>query len=653
MAENDVDNELLDYEDDEVETAAGGDGAEAPAKKDVKGSYVSIHSSGFRDFLLKPELLRAIVDCGFEHPSEERSWLDPWARPTLVSGNLYGWSKDGWLLVQHECIPQAILGMDVLCQAKSGMGKTAVFVLATLQQLEPVTGQVSVLVMCHTRELAFQISKEYERFSKYMPNVKVAVFFGGLSIKKDEEVLKKNCPHIVVGTPGRILALARNKSLNLKHIKHFILDECDKMLEQLDMRRDVQEIFRMTPHEKQVMMFSATLSKEIRPVCRKFMQDVNTLLPSLPPLPARCLLPLRALFLQTPLSFKRQEGGTCPFGSDDSLKRHTEAETVSVRVCAGARETPEDLVGLTRAREGQTDGRALSKRRANSTDESAPSPPPGVGAFGTSIPESILLPTRTSSSHPSGTLVDVSRQQRSTVARRGNADGTRRWMAAAEAAGNLTRKPRTKPASFSVPGFFPEPKACRVPYFPPFVLPMEIFVDDETKLTLHGLQQYYVKLKDNEKNRKLFDLLDVLEFNQVVIFVKSVQRCIALAQLLVEQNFPAIAIHRGMPQEERLSRYQQFKDFQRRILVATNLFGRGMDIERVNIAFNYDMPEDSDTYLHRVARAGRFGTKGLAITFVSDENDAKILNDVQDRFEVNISELPDEIDISSYIEQTR
>lgn len=107
-------------------------------------------------------------------------------------------------------------------------------------------------------------------------------------------------------------------------------------------------------------------------------------------------------------------------------------------------------------------------------------------------------------------------------------------------------------------------------------------MDDETKLTLHGLQQYYVKLKDSEKNRKLFDLLDVLEFNQVtllssveglwafgrtvrgdsgpdsaaflwqvVIFVKSVQRCMALAQLLVEQNFPAIAIHRGMAQEER------------------------------------------------------------------------------------------------------
>ena len=123
------------------------------------------------------------------------------------------------------------------------------------------------------------------------------MFFGGLNIQKDETTLKSNCPHIVVGTPGRILALVRTKKLNLKTLKHFVLDECDKMLEALgkfelnrfrniyshvvtcfhaDMRRDVQEIFRNTPHEKQVMMFSATLSKEIRPVCKKFMQDVIT-----------------------------------------------------------------------------------------------------------------------------------------------------------------------------------------------------------------------------------------------------------------------------------------------------------------------------------------------------------------------------------------
>ncbi|XP_023613223.1 ATP-dependent RNA helicase DDX39A-like [Myotis lucifugus] len=176
-----------------------------------------------------------------------------------------------------------------------------------------------------------------------------------------------------------------------------------------------------------------------------------------------------------------------------------------------------------------------------------------------------------------------------------------------------------------------------------------------TKLMLHGLQQNYVKLNEREKNRKLLDLLDVLEFNWmlVVIFVRSVQRCMALAQLLVQQNVPAMAIHRAMAQEERLARYQQFKDFQRRILVATDLFGRGIDIERVNIVFNYDMPGDSDTYLHRVARAGRFGTKGLAITFVSHDNDAKILNEVQGRFEVNAAELPEETDISTYMEPSR
>ena len=68
-----------------------------------------------------------------------------------------------------------------------------------------------------------------------MNNIKIAVFFGGMPIKKDEEVLKKNCPHIVVGTPGRILALTKSKALILKHAKHFILDECDKMLCELGM----------------------------------------------------------------------------------------------------------------------------------------------------------------------------------------------------------------------------------------------------------------------------------------------------------------------------------------------------------------------------------------------------------------------------------
>merc|ERR1712232_1376150 len=169
--------------------------------------------------------------------------------------------------------------------------------------------------------------------------------------------------------------------------------------------------------------------------------------------------------------------------------------------------------------------------------------------------------------------------------------------------------------------------------------PHEIRVDEESKLTLHGLLQYFTKLEEKEKNRKLNDLLDALEFNQVVIFVKSVQRATALDKLLVECNFPSISIHSGLNQEERIARYKQFKEFQKRIMVSTDLFGRGIDIERVNIVINYDMPEESDAYLHRVGRAGRFGTKGLAMSFVATDEDSEVLKKVQDRFEVKIGEM--------------
>lgn len=80
-----------------------------------------------------------------------------------------------------------------------------------------------------------QICHEFERFSTYLPDIKVAVFYGGVNIKTHKDILKNECPHIVVGTPGRILGLARDKDLSLKSVRHFILDECDKMLESLGM----------------------------------------------------------------------------------------------------------------------------------------------------------------------------------------------------------------------------------------------------------------------------------------------------------------------------------------------------------------------------------------------------------------------------------
>ena len=115
------------------------------------------------------------------------------------------------------------------------MGKTAVFVLTTLQLIEPVDGECAVLIMCHTRELAYQIKNEYARFSKYMDTVRTAVFYGGTPIQKDFEMLsnKDTHPHIIVATPGRLNALVREKKLRLGNVKMFVLDECDKMLDQI------------------------------------------------------------------------------------------------------------------------------------------------------------------------------------------------------------------------------------------------------------------------------------------------------------------------------------------------------------------------------------------------------------------------------------
>lgn len=107
----------------------------------------------------------------------------------------------------------------------------------------------------------------------------------------------------------------------------------------------------------------------------------------------------------------------------------------------------------------------------------------------------------------------------------------------------------------------------------------EIYVDDDTKLSLHGLQQYFIRLTEQEKNRKLNDLLDALEFNQVVIFVSKVARATELNRLLDDCNFPSICIHSSMKQEERIARYKSFKVLNVLLILLaifflTSLYGR-------------------------------------------------------------------------------
>jgi len=131
-------------------------------------------------------------------------------------------------------LPHSLLGLDVLCQAKAGMGKTAVFVLTVLNRLSEFgeTNDVSCVVLAHTRELAFQIAKEFDRFSQNL-NYKTQVIIGGESIQDQMDKLKSEKPQIIVATPGRLLSFIKRGVVDTKNVKIFIIDECDKMLKEL------------------------------------------------------------------------------------------------------------------------------------------------------------------------------------------------------------------------------------------------------------------------------------------------------------------------------------------------------------------------------------------------------------------------------------
>jgi ATP-dependent RNA helicase UAP56/SUB2 len=163
------------------------------------------------------------------------------------------------------------------------MGKTAVFVIAVLHQLDlKKADPLQCLVLAHTRELAFQIQKEFDRLGRHIHGLRCELFVGGYPLQNQREVLKNKTPHVAVGTPGRVWDLVQSNHMNLEKLRFFILDECDKMLDNLgiskthsEMRKDVQDIFYKTKPTKQVMMFSATFTPEVKDICRKFMRKVD------------------------------------------------------------------------------------------------------------------------------------------------------------------------------------------------------------------------------------------------------------------------------------------------------------------------------------------------------------------------------------------
>mgnify|MGYP000212266059 CR=1 FL=1 len=198
----------------------------------------------FETMGLKPEVLNAIRELGFENPTP----------------------------IQEKTIPFLLNNdRDLVALAQTGTGKTAAFGLPVVQQIDASIKVPQALILSPTRELALQIAKDLQSFTKNIENTKIAVLYGGSDIKKQIKSLEKGA-QIVVGTPGRTFDLIRRKKLKVNQIEWLVLDEADEMLS-MGFKDDLDGILEDTPVEKQTLLFSATMPKEIVSISRKYMAD--------------------------------------------------------------------------------------------------------------------------------------------------------------------------------------------------------------------------------------------------------------------------------------------------------------------------------------------------------------------------------------------
>lgn len=319
--------------------------------------------------------------------------------------------------IQAETIPLVLAGNDVIGQAQTGTGKTAAFGLPVLQQLDLDLRQIQAVIISPTRELAIQTQEELFHLGKEK-RAKVQVVYGGADIRRQIKQLEQHTPHILVGTPGRLLDHIQRGTINLAHVKHLILDEADEMLD-MGFLDDIEKIIQAVPAERQTLLFSATMPKEILKIGEKFM--VNP-------------------------------------------------QIVKIK----AKELTTDLV-----------------------------------------------------------------------------------------------------------------------------------------------DQYFVKTKEFEKFDIMTRLIDVQAPELTIVFGRTKRRVDELSRGLEARGYNAAGIHGDLTQQRRMNVLRKFKNGDVDILVATDVAARGLDISGVTHVYNYDIPQDPESYVHRIGRTGRAGHHGTSVTFVT------------------------------------
>lgn len=168
--------------------------------------------------------------------------------------------------------------------------------------------------------------------------------------------------------------------------------------------------------------------------------------------------------------------------------------------------------------------------------------------------------------------------------------------------------------------------------------PTNILVENDS-LTLDGIRQYYVNMREQDKFAVLIDLYETMSIAQCIIYCNSRSRVEEVSRALTEHNFTVGAIHGQMEWGDRQTVMDEFRAGKIRVLLSTDLLARGIDVQQVSVVINYDVPRDVANYLHRIGRSGRYGRKGIGINFVTEEGNS-YLQAIIDHYQTKIEELP-------------
>ncbi|MDA8211298.1 MAG: DEAD/DEAH box helicase [Clostridia bacterium] len=172
--------------------------------------------------------------------------------------------------IQEQTIPIAMEGRDIIGQAQTGTGKTAAFAIPMVERFSPDLGQIQGIVLTPTRELAVQVAEELNKIGQFK-GIRTLPIYGGQDINRQIRALK-NRPHIIVGTPGRLMDHMRRKTIRLQGIELVVLDEADEMLN-MGFIEDIETILQEIPQDRQTLLFSATMPKPIQTLAQRFMKN--------------------------------------------------------------------------------------------------------------------------------------------------------------------------------------------------------------------------------------------------------------------------------------------------------------------------------------------------------------------------------------------